>query len=186
MTMDTESGSAHPVEPPLKRSDKFFILFMICMVCIVTWVGYLSYQKGQLEETTKRNGEAWLQWLSEAATHRHEAGFQPEACAAQLPPTSQRWQNCYQSLTAADGPLGPQRNPFSGRQVQRAVKCDSQDRQLAGSLVFEKITPTPPGSAIPTLMTALLDNDSIGEKIQIRISVCDSGSNPIRIGELEF
>jgi hypothetical protein len=32
----------------------------------------------------------------------------------------------------------------------------------------------------------LLDSDSIGEKIQIRISVCDSGSNPIRIGELEF
>jgi hypothetical protein len=35
-------------------------------------------------------------------------------------------------------------------------------------------------------VTALVDNDNIGEKIQIRISVCDNGSNPIRIGELEF
>ena len=186
MTMDTESGNVHSVEPPLRRTDKLFLLFMLGMVCIVTWVGYLSYQKGQLEETSKRNGEAWLQWLSEAAAHRDEPGFQPEACAAQLSTTPQPWVSCYQSLTAPEGPLGPQRNPFSGASVQRITKCDSQNRQLAGSLVFEKITPTPPGSAIPTLMTALLDSDGIGEKIQIRISVCDSGSNPIRIGELEF
>lgn len=184
--MDTESGSTLSVEPPLQRSDKLFVLFMVAMVGIVTWVGYLSYQKGQLTETTKRNGEAWLQWLSQAATQRQEPGFQPEACATQLPSTPQPWVNCYQSLTSPEGPLGTQRNPFSGAPVQRIAKCDSQDRQLAGSLVFEKIMPTPPGSAIPTLMTALLDSDSIGEKIQIRISVCDNGSNPIRIGELEF
>ena len=53
-------------------------------------------------------------------------------------------------------------------------------------MVFEKHTPTPPGSAIPTLLTALADSDNIGEKVQIRLSVCDKGANVIRIGELEF
>lgn len=183
MNMDSASGSPAPIDLPLQRSDKFFILFMIGMVCIVTWVGYLSYQKGQLQETTKRNGEAWLQWFTEAAAHRHESGFEPKPCAAQSHNT---WADCYQSLTAPDGPIGAQRNPFSGASVQRIVKCDSQDRHLAGSLAFEKITPNPPGSAIPTLTTALQDGDHIGEKVQIKISVCDSGANPIRIGELEF
>lgn len=186
MTMDTTTSGVHPVDPPLGRTDKLFILFMVGVVGIVTWVGYLSYQNGQLEETAKANGEAWFRWFSEAAIHRHEPGFEPEACATQSSQASRRWEACYQSLTAPDGLIGPQKNPFSNDGVQRAVKCDSQNRQLAGSLVFEKITPTPPGSAVPTIMTPLLEGDGIGEKIQIRISICDRSSNPIRVGELEF
>ena len=93
---------------------------------------------------------------------------------------------CFESITAPEGPLGALTNPFSGGRLQRGVKCDSQDRTLAGSLVFEKHTPTPPGSAIPSLLSALADSDDIGQKVQIRLSVCDKGANVIRIGEIEF
>ena len=184
--MDTKQAGIQPMAPPLKRADKLFIFFMICMTCLVAWMGYTTYQKGMIEETSKRNGEAWLKWLSESAKSRHAPGFQPAACAAQLPPVTQIWADCFESITAPDGPLGALTNPYSGGRLQRVVKCDAQDRTLAGALVFEKHTPTPPGSAIPTLLTALADSDNIGEKVQIRLSVCDKGANVIRIGELEF
>ena len=184
--MDTEQDSLQRSDPPLKGIDKLFIFFMICMTCVVAGMGYMTYQKGTIEETAKRNGEAWLKWLSESAKNRHEPGFQPAACAAQLPPATQIWGGCFESITAPEGPLGALGNPFSGGRLQRVVKCDSQDRALAGALVFEKITPTPPGSAIPTLLTALTDSDNIGEKIQIRLSVCAKDASVIRIGELEF
>ena len=186
MAMDTKQASTQQISPPLKRTDKLFIFFMICMTCVVAVMGYTTYQQGKVEETSKRNGEAWLKWLSESAKSRHDPGYEPAACAAQLPPATQTWGGCFESITAPDGPLGALTNPFSGGRLQRGVKCDSQDRTLAGSLVFEKQTPTPPGSAIPTLLTALADSDNIGEKVQIKLSVCDKGANVIRIGEIEF
>ena len=82
--------------------------------------------------------------------------------------------------------MGKLTNPFSGGRLQRVVKCDPQDKTLAGALVFDKYTPTPPGSAVATLLSALADSDNIGEKIQIRLSVCAKDASVIRIGELEF
>jgi hypothetical protein len=184
--MDTEQSSPQRSDPPLEGIDKLFIFFMLVMSCLVAWMGYQTYQKGMVEETSKRNGEAWLQWLSASAKQRHEPGFQPATCGAQLAPAVPSWGECYESVTAPEGPLGKLTNPYSGSRLQRITKCDNQDRTLAGSLVFEKTTATPPGSAIPSIMTALVDSDEIGAKVQIRISVCDKGSNPIRIGELEF
>ena len=149
-------------------------------------MGYTTYQRGMIEEASKRNGEAWLKWLNESANHRFEPGFLPATCAAQSLPAKQIWADCFESIATSEGPLGKLTNPFSGVPLQRVVKCDPQDRTYAGSLMFEKYTPTPPGSAIPALLSALADSDNIGEKIQIRLSVCTKGTHVIRIGELEF
>lgn len=156
------------------------------MTCVVAGMGYTTYQRGTIEEAAKRNGEAWLKWLSESGKNRFEAGFLPVTCAAQSPPAKQIWADCFESLASPEGPLGKLTNPFSGGRLERVVKCDPQDKTFAGSLVFEKYTPTPPGSAIPTLLSALADSDNIGEKIQLRLSVCAKGAHVIRIGELEF
>lgn len=184
--MNTKQTNIQDKSPPLRRADKAFILFMLCITCVVATMGYTTYQRGTIEEASKRNGEAWLKWLSESGKNRHEPGFFPVTCAAQSPPAKQVWADCFESITTPEGPLGKLTNPFSGGRLQRVVKCDPQDRTLAGSLVFDKYTPTPPGSAVPTLLSALADIDNIGEKIQIRLSVCSKGANVIRIGELEF
>lgn len=170
----------------LRRADKVFIVLLLGLVGLVTWVGHLSYQKGQQEETSKRHGEAWLKWMNDASEHRHEPGFQPTACAAQKTPSVPTWGECYQSLVSPSGPLGQLHNAFSGAALQRLAKCDPSDRKQAGALIFEKITATPPGSAIASITSPLLDSDEIGGKLQIRISVCSSVSEPVRIGELEF
>ncbi len=184
--MDTEQVSIQHTSPPLSRTDKAFIFFLICVTCLVAGMGYSTYQRGQMEEAAKRNGEAWLKWLSESAKARLEPGFLPVTCAAQSPPVKQIWAACFESVSTPEGPLGKLTNPYSGGRLQRVVQCDPKDRTLAGSLVFEKYTPTPPGSAVPNLLSALAGSDNIGEKIQIRLSVCAKGTHVIRIGELEF
>ena len=184
--VDTKQTNIQDTSPPLRLTDKAFILFMLCMTCVVATMGYTTYQRGKIEEASKRNGEAWLKWMSESANNRQEPGFLPAACAAQSPPIKQVWADCFESITTPEGPMGKLTNPFSGGRLQRVVKCDPQDKTLAGSLVFDKYTPTPPGSAVATLLSALADSDNIGEKIQIRLSVCAKDASVIRIGELEF
>ena len=184
--MDANQAGNQLISPPLRRADKVFIFFMICMTCVVAGMGYTTYQRGTVEEASKRNGEAWLKWLSESGKSRHEPGFLPVTCAAQSPPAQQMWADCFESIASPEGPLGQLTNPFTGGRLARVLKCDPQDTTLTGALVFEKYTPTPPGSAIPTLLSALADRDNIGEKIQIRLSVCGKGALVIRIGELEF
>ena len=51
---------------------------------------------------------------------------------------------------------------------------------------MEKITPTPPGSAIPHIVSALTPEVVIDQKIQVRLSVCDAGAYAVKVAEFEF
>ena len=66
----------------LTKSDIAFLAFLaIAMVC-VGWVGRLAYIEGMNNEITKRNGESWAKWFTQAATDRGNANFQPQECAS--------------------------------------------------------------------------------------------------------
>jgi hypothetical protein len=69
-----------------------------------------------------------------------------------------------------------------------ALSLDSQraDHSLVGSIVIEKITPNPPGSAVASVTSQLLDADSITEKLALKVSVCDKGSYAVKVAEPEF
>ena len=181
--------------------DMLFGLALLGVIAFVTWVGYLAYHEGLKIETGKRHGEAWLQWFGEASTPRFQPGFVPAACAGLTPaaadastPTSasasavagNTWGACFKSLTQNNGPWAAMVNPFSGAQVGLVVKCDKSDLTVAGQYVLEKLTPTPPGSPLPVVSSPLADNDLLDSKIQLRLTLCDKGGDPIRIGEVEF
>jgi hypothetical protein len=89
-------------------------------------------------------------------------------------------------LTQKDGPWSGQINPFSASPVRLVPKCDKTDLSVAGHFYFEKLMPTPPGSPVPTLVASLADADLLDPKIQLRLTLCDKGGDPIRIGEVEF
>ena len=55
-----------------------------------------------------------------------------------------------------------------------------------GAIVLEKMIATPPGSAVPVINSQLVDSDAIDQKLQLRVTICDKGSYPIKIAELEF
>jgi len=97
------------------------------------------------------------------------------------------WGECLKALIKPGAPLAELANPFSEQALDKVVvKCDPADHALAGALVLEKITTTPLGSAVPTIYSPLADSDPIGQKLQLRVTVCDKGSYPVRIAEFDF
>ena len=77
-------------------------------------------------------------------------------------------------------------NPFTGKAPNFIAGCDPSDRSLVGSIVLEKTTANPPGSAVATVTSQLVDADLIAEKLALKISVCDKGSYAVKVAEIEF
>ena len=77
-------------------------------------------------------------------------------------------------------------NPFFEEAPQFVAACVPSDASLTGMMVVEKLTPTPPGSAVPMVNSQLVETDPIDQKLQLRVSVCDKGSYAIKIAEFEF
>lgn len=166
-------------------SDWLFIIFLIFAVLGVSWVGVLAYREGLNTETIKRHGETWGQFLVTQSTLRGQEDYPLTACSAKPEPKT-TWGECYQSLVAPGGPLDDLTNPFTRAPQKLAAACNPNDRSLVGALVLEKLTPTPPGSPVPFITEALTEDDAISQKLQIRVTVCDKGASPIRVGEFEF
>ncbi|MEY2622594.1 MAG: hypothetical protein RIT26_2414 [Pseudomonadota bacterium] len=163
--------------------DVCFILLLCLAVVGVVWVGHLAYKEGVKTELTKRHGEAWLEWLNKANGVRGDAGFEPQACARA---EGRTWGPCLAWLVSAEGPMAAHVNAFTGEPQKLGLKCDMDDRGLVGALVLERLKPTPPGSAVPVVVEALADTDPIKDVLSLRVTVCDKGAGPIKIGETEF
>lgn len=108
-----------------------------------------------------------------------------EANAADAPPQPGTWGACFAYLmneTAFKDMI----NPFTNEPPQFIAACNPADHSLAGHIVLEKLTPTPPGSAVPIINSQLVDTDPIDQKVQVRLSVCDKGAYAIKISEFEY
>jgi hypothetical protein len=77
-------------------------------------------------------------------------------------------------------------NSFFGEPPQFVPACIPGDLSLTGAIFLEKMTPTPPGSAIPTVNSPFTETDPIDQKLQLRLSICDKGAYPLKIAEFEF
>ena len=133
--------------------------------------GDLTATPGQAEATTEIKPEATAPMI--------KAGPPPVL----VPRT---WGPCLKAITTLGGPLADTINPFSQKPIVIVTKCDMSDRALAGVMALEKTLSTPPGSAIPFISSPLVESDSIEQKLQIRVTMCDKGAYPIRIAEIEF
>ena len=179
-------------------TDTIFLVFLGLVVIGVCWLGRIAYLEGGKTEISKRNGEAWLAWFAKARKERFDAGYEPVSCSGRSEPSiagvagpvtqpdTQTWASCLEVLTRDKGALAHLRNPFFESPMIFAAKCEPGNRKLTGALVFEKITPTPPGSAVASVASPLVDADPIGKPFQVRITVCDKGAYPILIGETEL
>ena len=109
----------------------------------------------------------------------------PSTASAPTPPKANTWGECLAFLSTQTV-FKDMRNPFTGKPPVFIPACNPADHSLVGSIVFDKITANPQGSAIATVTSQLLETDSIGEKVQLKIAVCDKGSYAIKVAELEF
>ena len=198
------SAQAHP-NPPVSTQptgvDWLFLLSCVLALALVAWFGKMNYTQANKTETAKRNGEAVVTWMQEATAGRFEPDFGVAACAGTAPPPDgaapvtdkaatakapNTWGGCLDAILLESN-MKALDNPFrDGISLDFAPACNPDDRSLAGNIVIEKITPTPPGSAIATIISPITPDVVIDQKIQVRLSVCDKGAYAVKVAEFEF
>ena len=213
MDASTEQGSS--LEPKdLTGGDYGFIVFILLVLVAVTMLGVLGHREAMKTEASKRNGEQWVNWLTKASETRFAPDYAIAACAggvktaaasaapaagedskpadaaadqaATAPtPAPGTWGACLAHLMSATE-FKDMVNPFTGAAPNFIPACNPADHTLVGSIVIEKITPNPPGSAVATVTSQFVDADSIAEKLALKVSVCDKGSYAVKVAELEF
>lgn len=196
------STQAHPTPPVSTQPtlmDWLFLLSCAVALAVVAFLGKLAYSEAMKTETAKRNGEAVVTWMQEATAGRFEADFGVAACAGSATPPAgaapaadkaaaapNTWGGCLDAILVQTS-MKTLDNPFrEGIALDFAPTCNPDDRSLAGNIVMEKITATPPGSAVPTVITPLTPDVAIDQKIQVRLSVCDKGAYAVKVAEFEF
>ena len=182
--MTTDNAALRPSPGPT-RTDKLFLGFLILVLIAVAAIGKTVYTEGQKNEVTKYNAQAWVQWLEQAGADRFNSDFELSGCAGG-DQVNNTWADCLTLLREAGGPLAQLRNPFTLQPPVFAARCEPGKRALAGALVIEKLTPTPPGSSVPFYASQLVGQDPINQKIQLRVNTCDEGAYAGRATEVSF
>ena len=167
--------------------DVTFLLSMVALMALVAFLGRLTFQEGMKTEATKAQAESLANWMKESSAGRSGVDFRPAACAHTASTGSaNQWGACKAALGAAGGPLHDARNTFTGEPIGFVERCTPSDLTTAGQLQLDKVSPTPPGSAVPVVVSPLQDDEGIGQKLTVRITICDKGGYAIRVGETEF
>ena len=211
--MDASTEQERALEPKdLTAGDYGFIAFIVVVLIAVSILGAMSHREASKTEGTKRNGEQWAAWFTKASETRFAPDYAIAACAggakpaappaaaaageeakpadapaadAAAAPAAGTWGACLAHLTSATE-FKDMVNPFTGKAPNFIPACNPADRSHVGSIVIEKTTANPPGSAVPTVMSQLVDADLIAEKLALKISVCDKGSYAVKVAEFEF
>ncbi len=165
--------------------DILFLIFLTCMLVCVGWVGVLSHEEGNKNEVTKQNGEAWVKWLKDNSEPRMQEDFVIESCAASAM-ERRRWGDCYNDILENVKALKDLTNAFTNEPLAFIAKCDPKDHATVGNIILEKIVPTPPGSAVATVASQMVEMDAIDTKVALKVTVCDKGGYPIKVDEFEF
>ncbi len=165
-------------------SDWIFILIVMGAIALVAYLGEIAFEHAQQTEKTKRNGEALVAWLGKASAERFNPDYPVKACAGGGDPKASSWGACFEHLMAND--FKNMTNPFKGKTPEFIEQCNPADKTLTGEIVLLKVTPTPAGSAVPTISSKLAAEDSIDQKLQLSIGICDKGSYLVKVSDLEF
>ena len=124
--------------------------------------------------------------MGQAKAKRAEADFSPAACAMGGSGKPRTWNECAAALLAQGGPLASVRNACSGKPIELIARCDPASSASPGQFVIERVSVTPPGSAVPLLVAPFAPEDTLDKPVTIKLTVCDKGGYGIKIGEAEF
>ena len=181
--MNTTKSSEHPGTAPT-FSDWIFILIVIGAMALVAYLGEIAFQHAQQTEKSKRNGEALAAWFSDASTQRFAPDYAVKPCAGGGDPKTSTWAACLAHLQAHD--FKDMKNPFKGKAPEFIEQCNPADKSLTGEIVLLKNTPTPAGSAVAAVSSKLAAEDSIDQKLQLSIGICDKGAYLVKVSDVEF
>ena len=165
-------------------ADWIFILILVGALALVAYLGEIAFEHAQQTEKSKRNGEALVAWLGNASAERFNPDYPVKACAGGGDAKSSTWGACLEHLMAND--FKAMNNPFKGKAPEFIEQCNPADKTLTGEIVLLKVTATPAGSAVPSINSKLAAEDSIDQKLQLSIGICDKGSYLVKVSDVEF
>ena len=165
-------------------ADWIFILLVVAALALVAYLGQIAFTHAQQTEKTKRNGEALVTWLSTASADRFNPDYPVKACAGGGDPKTSNWGACLEHLMAND--FKSMQNPFNNKPPAFIEACNPSDKSLKGEIVLLKNTATPAGSAVSAVSSKLVAEDSIDQKLQLSIAICDKGAYLVKVTDFEF
>jgi len=165
-------------------SDWIFILVVAGALTLVAYLGGIAFEHAKQTEKSKRNGEALVAWLGNASAERFSPDYPVKACAGGGDAKTSTWGACLEHLLAND--FKDMKNPFKGKTPEFIEQCNPVDKTLTGEIVVLKNIPTPPGSAVAAVSSKLAAEDSIDQKLQLSIGICDKGSYLVKVSDVEF
>ncbi|MFM6993372.1 MAG: hypothetical protein ACKOWD_19315 [Rhodoferax sp.] len=131
--------------------------------------------------------------LSPAALDESAIGMEQEQSAKSgeaekekaAAPTASTWGACLEKMFTLPE-FAKMVNPFTKERPRFVPACVPTDSDLPGAIFIEKLVATPPGSSVPYVNSPLVETDAIGEKVQLRLAICDKGSYAVKIAEFDF
>lgn len=180
----SSSSSSPTVGTAPTFADWIFIAVLAGAIALVAFLGEIAFEHAQQTEKSKRNAEALVTWLTTASAERFNPDYPLKACAGGGDAKTSPWGACLEHLMAND--FKEMQNPFKGEPPAFIEACNPADKNLTGEIVLLKMTATPPGSAIPTINTKLVAEDSIDQKLQLSIGICDKGAYLVKVSDFEF
>ena len=178
------SSSSSPVGTAPTFADWIFIAVLLGAIALVAYLGQIAFADAQQTEKSKRNAEGLVTWLSKASTERFNPDYPVKACAGGGDAKTSPWGSCLEQLLAND--FKSMQNPFNGKPPAFIEACNPSDKSLKGEIVLLKNTATTPGSAVASVSSQLVAEDSIDQKLQLSIGICDKGAYLVKVSDFEF
>ena len=180
----SSSSSSPPVGTSPTFADWIFIAVLLGAIALVAYLGQIAFAHAKQTETSKRNAEALVTWLSTASADRFNPNYPVKACAGGGDAKSSAWGACLDHLLAND--FKSMQNPFNNKPPAFIEACNPSDKSLKGEIVLLKNTATPAGSAVAAVSSKLVAEDSIDQKLQLSIAICDKGAYLVKVSDFEF
>ena len=125
-------------------ADWIFIAVVLGAIALVAYLGQIAFANAKQTETSKRNAEGLVTWLSTASADRFNPDYPVKACAGGGDPKASTWGACLEHLMAND--FKTMQNPFKGKAPEFIEQCNPADKSLTGEIVLLKNTPAGPAA----------------------------------------
>jgi hypothetical protein len=166
-------------------SDLFFLGFLILNLFVVSYLGKDLYHEAIKLEKAKAQGEVYLAWADDFNKNIDAPpGPTPKSCLPKEKSEKEnKWGDCIADLFGTEGAFKDFVNHINQAHPVFSKACSKADQESSGTLVFDKITPSPTGA--PTY-AALEDSEILGKGLNYRVAICDRGFYLIKIGEAKL
>ncbi len=173
-------------------SEFLFILTLTGALVLVGFLGRISMQEARRTEAAKEQAVKMVQWFESLSANASEiTAAIKDQCGVAEPvektastSVAKTWQTCREALALEGGPLYGYVNPFGEENPLFNEKCDRKNISTRGAIIVEESLKVPPGQ--PAAFAPMQDGRLLEKDLAFRVTICDKGSFPIKIGEAKL